>query len=182
MRRGLVSLLALATACGGETATSDTLQRSMSVPTPSSGSAATPGAPEHDITAFPKRAKQDPSRLAVRSRPGLGRYVVDATGRALYSYSGDDAGQPACLTNCATVWPPVLVEKLPVEIDAAIDARKLALTTRPDGRRQLALAGMPLYYSESDLRPGDAWGHFAMSFGGRFTLVSPAGKPLPPPR
>lgn len=182
MRRRLVSLLALAAACGGETATVDTLERSMSVPTPSSGSPATTRGAEHDITVFPKRAKQDPSRLGVRSRPGLGPYVVDATGRALYSYSGDDAGQPACLTNCATVWPPVLAAKLPAEIDATIDATKLTLTRRPDGRTQLVFAGMPLYYSESDLSPGDAWGHFAMSFGGRFTLVSPAGKPLPEPR
>jgi predicted lipoprotein with Yx(FWY)xxD motif len=181
MRRALVAV-ALALGCRSEPATVDTSQRSMSVPIPATGTPARPAAAERDIFTFPKRAKQDPTKLGLRSRSGLGEYVVDGAGRALYSYSGDDAGQSACLTNCASVWPPALVDGIPREVAATIDASRLTLTTRPDGTRQLVFAGMPLYYSESDLKPDDAWGHFAMSFGGRFTLVSPTGKPLPPPR
>jgi hypothetical protein len=41
---------------------------------------------------------------------------------------------------------------------------------------------MSLYYSESDLKPDDTWGHYAMSFGGHFALVGADGKPLPAPK
>ena len=119
--------------------------------------------------------------LVTRSGP-YGEYIADANGRALYAFSQDEKGQAACLTNCATVWPPVVVERRPRVESAAIDTSKLEIITRPDGSRQLSYATLPLYYSESDLKPADVLGHYAMSYGGRFMLVSPAGKPLPPPK
>ncbi|HET9425780.1 MAG TPA: hypothetical protein VFO55_10445 [Gemmatimonadaceae bacterium] len=182
MRAPLLWLAFCLTGCGGDFVPADTTQRSMDVPVPSTGTAGRPRAAKEDRSASRGRAKGDPETIAVRSRPDLGTYLVDGSGRSLYAYSGDEAGQTACLTDCATVWPPVIVETLPRRIDTAIDAASLTTTTRPDGTRQLVLAGMPLYYSNSDREPGDTWGHFAMSFGGRFTLVSPAGKPLAPRR
>lgn len=181
MRAALIvtGLVALA-ACGSEPPP-DTGGRSLDVPVPSTGAAATPPRAEQEMFEFPKRAKQDPRKLGVRLGP-LGPFLVDANGRALYAFSDDAPGQAACLTNCATVWPPVIVDRMPEPVDAAIDASKLQSFTRPDGARQLSYSGLLLYYSESDLKPGDAWGHFAMSFGGRFTLVSPTGQPLPAPR
>jgi predicted lipoprotein with Yx(FWY)xxD motif len=124
--------------------------------------------------------REDPSRLEIVSGP-QGQFIVDATGRSLYTFSGDAAGQSACLTNCASVWPPAIVNRIP-QSDPAIDASKLAMIPRGNGTSQLTYAGMPLYYSESDRKPGDTFGHVAMSFGGRFALVSPAGKPLLDPR
>ena len=181
MKRALLILLSLG-ACRSEPAPVDTTQRSMSVPVPSRGTAGAAVGSEHDLFRFPKRAKQDPSRLTVRSIPALGAYVADANGRALYVFSGDQAGHSACVTNCATVWPPAIASRLPREIDAAIPAGQLTLADRPDGTRQLVFSGMPLYYFESDRQDEPPGGHNAMSFGGRFTLVSPAGKPLAPPR
>lgn len=126
-------------------------------------------------------AMKGPAGLGVHSGK-YGEYIVDATGRALYAFSADDLGQSACLTNCATVWPPVMVDRLPRVESETLDATKLEIITRPDGSRQLSYARLPLYYSASDSKPNDTWGHYAMSFGGRFTLVSPAGRPLPPPK
>jgi predicted lipoprotein with Yx(FWY)xxD motif len=163
--------------CHGEPAPIDTTQRSMPVPVPSSGVAGQPEGPERDIFDFPRRAKQDPSKLDIRTLAALGPYIVDAGGRALYSFSGDAAGHPACLTNCATVWPPVIVEGIPRAVDASIAASLLSLVTRPDGKRQLVFNEMPLYYFDSD-RASEPTGHSAMSFGGRFTLVAPDGKPV----
>lgn len=124
---------------------------------------------------------RDPSRLDIATGPH-GSYVVDASGRAVYVFSGDAPGQAACLTACATVWPPVIVERMPSSNSASIDASKLGTTTRPDSVRQLTYAGQPLYYSTSDHKPGDTWGHYAMSFGGFFALVAPDGKRVPSPR
>lgn len=179
--RALLVLLSLG-ACRSEPAPVDTTQRSMSVPVPSSGTAGTVVGSEHDLFRFPKRAKQDPSKITVRSLPAVGAYIADANGRAFYAFSGDEAGQSACVTNCATVWPPVIASRMPGETDKSIPAGRLAFVGRPDGSRQLVFFGMPLYYFESDRQDEPPGGHNAMSFGGRFTLVSPEGKPLAPAR
>jgi predicted lipoprotein with Yx(FWY)xxD motif len=118
--------------------------------------------------------------LEVRSSP-YGDYIADDAGRTFYSFSGDAANQPACLENCATVWVPVLVGETPATTSSRIDRAKLGTIRRPDGSRQLSYAGLPLYYSSSG-KPGDTWGHYAMSFGGYFALVGPDGTRLPPPK
>jgi predicted lipoprotein with Yx(FWY)xxD motif len=51
-----------------------------------------------------------------------------------------------------------------------------------DGSKQIMYNRHPLYYSYADRNADDTWGHGAMSFGGRFSLVSRTGDPLPPPR
>ena len=180
MNRRILALVGILAACS-DPKIQDTGGRSLDMPVPSSGTLATTRGTGKDILEFPKRAKQDPRKLDTRTGP-LGVYLVDATGRALYAFSDDQNGETACLTNCATVWPPVIVKELPAVLSAAIDAAKLGITTRPDGKGQLVYAKLPLYYSESDRKPEETWGHYAMSFGGRFALVGPDGKPLPPPR
>lgn len=180
--RRLIAAIVLIAGCRDKQPIHDPGGRNMAAPVPSTGTAGTvERGPERDMFRFPKRAKQDPSRLDVRTGP-LGAYVVDRSGRALYAFSDDAKGQTACFTNCSTVWPPVIVDELPRVESTAIDATKLTIFSRPDGSRQLAYFDMPLYYAESDLKPEDTWGHYAMSFGGRFALVSPGGQPLPPPR
>jgi predicted lipoprotein with Yx(FWY)xxD motif len=182
MKRQLVVGVALGLAsCQGDSSVVDTGGRSLQVPVPSRGTAATAKGPEKDILEFPRRAKQDLTRLGV-ANGRFGPYLTDAGGRALYVFSEDAKGQPACQTNCATVWPPAIVDKLPAIAEPAIERARVALITRADGSRQLSYFDLPLYYSESDRKSGDTWGHFAMSFGGHFALISPAGKPLPPPR
>jgi predicted lipoprotein with Yx(FWY)xxD motif len=120
-------------------------------------------------------------RVEVRSSP-YGDYIADDAGRALYAFSGDAPNQSGCLTNCSTVWLPVAADELPAVDSPLLDRAKLSIIGRPDSIRQLSYAGLPLYYSSSGLKPGDIWGHYAMSFGGHFALVGPAGKPLPPPK
>lgn len=173
-------LVLLAIACRDQ-AVRDSGGKSLQVPVPSSGVAATAKGTEKDIYVFPKRAKRNPSALDVR--PGrFGTYVVDAAGLALYVFSEDAQGQAACGTNCAAAWPAVIVDKLPSVKNAALDATKLGMVVRPDGGRQLTYGGMPLYYSESDVKPDDTWGHYAMSFGGHFALIGPDAKPIPAPK
>ena len=175
-----LSLVLLAIACRDQ-AVPDRGGKSLQVPVPSSGVPATTKGAEKDIYVFPKRAKRDPSALDVRSGR-FGTYVVDAAGLALYVFSEDTQGQAACGTNCAAAWPPVIVDKLPSAKTAAIDAMKFGTVVRPDGARQLTYDGIPLYYSESDVKPDDTWGHYAMSFGGHFALIGPDAKPIPAPK
>ena len=112
------------------------------------------------------------------TKPGIGTYLVDNNGRALYAFSGDDDGHSACLTNCASVWRPVMSGKVPMAADVTVAGAKLALAMRPDSTKQVMYNRILLYYYEPDVKPGETSGHNAGSFGGRFRLVSPAGKPL----
>jgi len=181
MRRLFVAAFAVSLAgCRQDSSVVDTGGRSLAAPVPSRGIAATTKGPEKDIFEFPKRAKQDLSGLGVGSSR-FGQYIVDAGGRALYVFSEDARGQPACQTNCATVWPPAIAEQRPAVNAASLDPGQVALIALPNGSHQVSYFGQPLYFSESDLKPGDIWGHYAMSFGGHFALLSPKGKPLPPP-
>jgi predicted lipoprotein with Yx(FWY)xxD motif len=181
MKRLALLALVCTIGCHEKSTVIDHGGKSLDIPVPSSGVAATPTGPRKDIFVYPKRAKQDPSSLDVKIGP-YGPYIVDAVGRSLYAFSGDAGGQTGCTANCATVWPPVVVKKLPSVKNASIDASKLSMIDRADGTHQLTYAERPLYYAESDLEPGNTWGHYAMGFGGQFTLVAPDGKPVAPPK
>jgi predicted lipoprotein with Yx(FWY)xxD motif len=182
MKRIASVVVLIGIACRDKADVPDLGGKSLAVPVPASGVAAAtaPRADDQDMFEFRKRPKRDPSRLGTRSGK-YGTYLVDGAGRALYVFSEDAKGEAACLTNCATVWPPAIV-KAPPSIQDGLDAAQVAIIERPDGTRQLSYSGLPLYYSESDLEPDDTWGHYAMSFGGRFSLIGVDGKPLPPPK
>jgi predicted lipoprotein with Yx(FWY)xxD motif len=116
--------------------------------------------------------------LRVASKPVIGSYLTDGDGRAVYAFTGDALGQSACLTNCATVWPPVITGEAALPGDAAIDSARLTLLLRPDSSSQVVYDGSPLYYYGADAKDGDTSGHGARGFGGLFSLVTPAGKPI----
>jgi predicted lipoprotein with Yx(FWY)xxD motif len=120
--------------------------------------------------------------LHVGDKPGIGSYVAGPNDRAMYVLSIDEAGQASCSSNCSVSWPPVIVDTIPTEVDARIDRSKLGLASRNDGTFQLVFNRKPLYFATADFKPGDTWGHNAMSYGGRFSLIAPDGTPIPPPR
>jgi predicted lipoprotein with Yx(FWY)xxD motif len=127
-------------------------------------------------------SKNDAGTIRVRHTEGVGTYIVDDAGRALYAFSGDVDGQSACLTNCAALWQPVVTPGPTAAGDPAIDSVKISVLRRPDGSSQLTYDRRPLYYYQGDRAPGESRGHNAMGFGGRFSLVSPTGQPIPAPR
>ncbi|MFN0305842.1 MAG: hypothetical protein ACKVQU_36435 [Burkholderiales bacterium] len=80
--------------------------------------------------------------------------LIDASGRSLYTHDRDVAysGKSLCVETCTQSWRPLL---------AAPGARRtgdFALITRPDGERQWAYRGKPLYRFGDDKGPGDASG------------------------
>jgi len=88
--------------------------------------------------------------LRLVRKPGVGVYLSDPDGRALYVVE-DGAGQPvSCTGDCAKQWPPVVLagDKQP-ELDG-IDPALVGFIQRPDGQRQLTLAGWPLYRHTGD--------------------------------
>ena len=92
----------------------------------------------------------------------LGEFLVVGTGMAkgltLYTFANDTEGKSTCTGDCATTWPPLLVEE--GEPTASMDVPgSLGVYERmEDGGRQLTYNGMPLYYFSGDSEPGDTNG------------------------
>ena len=81
-----------------------------------------------------------------------GDVLVAANGDALYTYDKDTAEHSNCTGPCATTWPPA---------EAGPDAEahgNFTIFTRPDGERQWAYKGKPLYTYTLDGGPGSISG------------------------
>jgi predicted lipoprotein with Yx(FWY)xxD motif len=106
--------------------------------------------------------------VAVKPVSGVGKVLVDSAGKALYSSSAETGGKVLCTGACTSFWKPLTVGSgMPT---AAAGAGKLAVIKRPDGTRQVALNGKPLYTFAQDT-PGKVQGNgFSDQFAGhRFT-------------
>ena len=101
--------------------------------------------------AAPQSTQTKVELWAVQSGP-LGVVVTDGGGLPIYRYDRDGTKPPtsACTGDCAKQWPPVVLagDKQP-ELDG-IDPALVGFIQRPDGQRQLTLAGWPLYRHTGD--------------------------------
>jgi predicted lipoprotein with Yx(FWY)xxD motif len=74
-------------------------------------------------------------------------------GMTLYTFDADTkTGKPTCLAACATAWPPLLAPA------GAATTPEWSLVARPDGTKQWAYQGKPLYRFSKDTKPGEAAG------------------------
>jgi predicted lipoprotein with Yx(FWY)xxD motif len=71
-------------------------------------------------------------------------YVRDVTGRALYVFGQDTAGQSNCTGDCNRSWPAFLASR------EAPNHPLLSVIKRDDGAIQWAYRGQPLYYFAGD--------------------------------
>ena len=116
-----------------------------------------------------------PPVLAAREATDVGTIVADAGGFTLYRFDKDSAKPPAttCVADCATKWPPVVVDpkgRLALE---GVDRSAVGLVQRPDGTSQLTLGGWPVYRFAGDANPGATEGQ---GVGGTWYAVTPEGK------
>ncbi|HSO17240.1 MAG TPA: hypothetical protein VLS95_14950 [Arthrobacter sp.] len=101
-----------------------------------------------------------------------GRIVVDGKGMSVYYYTKDvkDSGTSACTGGCLDAWPPVLAAADTPTVDGVTGT--VGTIATPDGKKQLTINGMPVYYYAKDLAAGDITGQ---GVGGVWYLVSPSG-------
>lgn len=95
-------------------------------------------------------AKHDTVKLVTHR--GLGKILVDSTGRALYIFSADHPNKATCTGGCAGVWPPLTIPKG----SKVVGGPGLShLGTIADGkRRQVTWNKHPLYLYALDTGPG----------------------------
>jgi predicted lipoprotein with Yx(FWY)xxD motif len=111
----------------------------------------------------------------------LGTILVDARGRTVYDFANDKGGTSTCTGTCAANW---LFVPAPAAVPRSVPGvtGELGRTTRADGALQLTVAGHPVYTFVGDSAPGQTNGQGVVLNGGLWTVVSPAGAPLPDAR
>lgn len=108
--------------------------------------------------------------LATNSK--LGNYLTDGNGDTLYWFTKDSPGDSACTGACLKAWPPFFVSQ--VVVPSVLNAADFSTITRPDGAKQLAYKGYPLYYWQSDKARGDVTGE---GVGKVWYVIDPAKFP-----
>lgn len=119
------------------------------------------------------------SELTVNGSARYGDYVADRTGRALYLFTADSAGQSRCYDQCAALWPPLLAPQgTPTAGSDQLQAPLIGTTQRRDGSAQVTYNGHPLYYYVQDRGAEEPQGQDVHDSGGEWYLVTPAGQKL----
>ena len=92
------------------------------------------------------------------------KIFTDAKGMTLYHNIKDlprDVHPPynpytKCVETCSIIWSPFYTDK--IKISPPLKAIDFTIFTRPDGKKQMAFRGWPLYYYTGDSKPGDVNG------------------------
>ena len=163
----ILALAAALTGCGSNAGTTPSATAPATTGASSSGAAST--APSSGP------AQSSKASAAVELKTGSspeGSIVVDAKGMSLYFFTKDtkDSGSSACTGSCLVQWPPLTTTSGAPTAEGVTG--KLGTITTPDGKKQVTLNGMPLYYFAKDTKPGDVLGQ---GVGGVWYLSDPSG-------
>jgi predicted lipoprotein with Yx(FWY)xxD motif len=155
------ALAALLSGCAGGSGTT------TSTPAPTSAAAAS-SAPASAAAAAELKAA--PSRA--------GQIVVDGKGMSVYYFTKDtkDSGTSACKDACLTAWPPVTTASDAPAVDGVTGT--VGTIATPDGKKQVTINGMPVYYYAKDQAAGDILGQGVNSV---WYLVAPSGEMITAP-
>lgn len=106
--------------------------------------------------------------VSIADVSGVGKVLVDANGNALYTPDAEAQGEIYCTGTCTSFWRPLAAGNNGPTGASGVPA--LTTISRPDGGKQVAVGGHPLYTFSSD-SPGKVTGNgFSDEFGGeKFT-------------
>ncbi len=88
----------------------------------------------------------------------FGNVLTDAKGMTLYFFATDipGSGQSTCSGQCAAIWPITYSDT--IRVSSPLAAADFSTFPRADGTKQNSYKGWPLYYYQSDTKPGDIRG------------------------
>lgn len=110
----------------------------------------------------------------ILDKEGVGNYLTDEKGMALYYFTVDKRGtattspQSNCNGQCLVQWPVFYTENL--VIPSTMNKADFTTIVRADNSKQLIYKGWPLYYYYLDTKSGDILGD---KVGGVWFLVKP---------
>lgn len=141
-------------------------------------SAAPTSAPASAPSSAPASSAPAPSGPTVKTQSGaMGTFLTTSSGLSLYEFVSDSSTKSTCYGPCAMYWPPLIVTGKPTGA-GGVSNSKLGTITRTDGKKQVTYAGRPLYTYQPDSAPGDTTGQGSGSFGAKWWLMAPSGKPI----
>ena len=119
----------------------------------------------------------DASRDSVATATTFIGTVMTSGGFTLYRNTKDKADPPtsSCLGTCTSTWSPISAEAEPT-LDG-VDRGLIGTLQRPDGKKQMTVAGWPVYRYIKDMLPGTVNGQ---GVDGVWQAVGADGKPLTP--
>lgn len=165
----ILALAAALTGCGSSTGTTP------SATSPATGASSTASATVSSSGTASASASSTQVGAAIdlkTASSSAGSIVVDAKGMSLYFFTKDtkDSGTSACTGSCLVQWPPLTTTSGSPAGEGVTG--KLGTISTPDGKKQVTLNGMPLYYFAKDTKPGDILGQ---GVGGVWYLSDPSG-------
>jgi predicted lipoprotein with Yx(FWY)xxD motif len=168
------ALAALLSGCAGGGGTTTP----TSAPAPSASSAAASSPATASATDAPMSSAPASTAELMVAPSKAGQIVVDAKGMSVYYFTKDtkDSGTSACAGACLNNWPPVTTTADTPAVDGVTGT--VGTVTWPDGKKQLTINGMPVYYFAKDQAPGDILGQ---GVGGVWYLVAPSGEMITAP-
>ncbi|WP_394524644.1 hypothetical protein [Paenarthrobacter nicotinovorans] len=136
------------------------------------GSGTSTSAPPSAASSSPAASTAAGAEMKTASS-SAGQIVVDSKGMSLYFFTKDvkDSGTSACTGACLQAWPVFTTTSDAPGVDGVTGA--VGTIATPDGKKQVTLNGMPLYYYAKDKAAGDVTGQ---GVGGVWYLVSPSGE------
>ncbi|MCE5194411.1 MAG: hypothetical protein LLF28_02990 [Nitrospiraceae bacterium] len=96
------------------------------------------------------------STIQLTTKEGIGNFIADSKGMALYYFTKDSPGVSVCVEGCLEKWPIFYAEK--IVVGAGLKAKDFNTITRENGKKQTTFKGYPLYYFFKDKNPGDTFG------------------------
>lgn len=111
--------------------------------------------------------------IRVGTNANVGRYLENGSGVTLYMFAADlpGNGTSACTGSCAAAWPPFYASSL--TLPSGLSPSNFSTITRPDGSKQTAYNGWPLYYYVADTSAGSMFGEGLNQFGGLWYAIPP---------
>jgi predicted lipoprotein with Yx(FWY)xxD motif len=119
------------------------------------------------------------SATAVKTRniKGLGVVLVNAKGRTLYTFAKDQRRHVTCTGKCATFWPPLKWSGAGKPTGSgAVKSKFLGVDMSPTGAQVVTYNKWPLYTYLGDHKAGQANGQDLNAEGGKWFVITAAGK------
>ncbi|MBQ1443938.1 MAG: hypothetical protein IIZ13_08845 [Renibacterium sp.] len=112
------------------------------------------------------------------AQTSLGNILVDGKGMSVYLFDKDvkDSGTSACAGECIANWPAVTTSSSAPVLEGVTG--QVGTIGTADGKRQITVNGMPLYYFAKDSAAGDTAGQ---GVNGVWWVLDPAGAKIGAP-
>ena len=166
---GILALAIALTGCGGSPGASSTSSGATSPGPAASSSASSSASGTASSSASAAELKTASS--------SVGERVVAANGKTVYVFTKDvkGSGKSACTGGCAASWPAVTTTSATPAVDGV--GGTIGTIPTADGKMQITINGMPIYFYSKDEDSGDTYGQ---GVGGVWFMVSPSGSMLTP--